>query len=104
MTEKLFDNSGLLEFEATVTSVREEDGDYWITLDRSAFAPDGGGQLSDIGTIGDVNVLDVAPDGGDVYHICDGRLEVGARVVCKIDKARRMRHCKTTRASISFRE
>ena len=92
MTEKLFDNSGLLEFEATVTSVREEDGDYWITLDKSAFAPDGGGQLSDIGTIGDVNVLDVAPDGGDVYHICDGRLEVGARVVCKIDKARRMRH------------
>ena len=92
MTEKLFDNSALLEFEATVTSVREEDGDYWVTLDRSAFAPDGGGQLSDIGTIGNVNVLDVAPDGGDVYHICDGRLEVGARVVCKIDKARRMRH------------
>lgn len=92
MTEKLFDNSALLEFEATVTSVREEDGDYWVTLDRSAFAPDGGGQLSDIGTIGNVNVLDVAPDGGDVFHICDGRLEVGARVVCKIDKARRMRH------------
>ena len=92
MTEKLFDNSALLEFEATVTSVREEDGDYWVTLDRSAFAPDGGGQLSDIGTIGNVNVLDVAPDGGDVFHICDGKLEVGARVVCKIDKARRMRH------------
>ena len=92
MTEKLFDNSSLLEFEATVTSVREEDGDYWITLDKSAFAPDGGGQLSDIGTIGDVNVLDVAPDGGDVYHICDGRLEVGEKVVCKIDRARRVRH------------
>lgn len=92
MTERLFDNGSLLEFEATVTSVRNEDGEYWVTLDRTAFAPDGGGQLSDIGSISGVNVIDVTSDGGDVFHICDGELEVGSVVNCKIDKKRRMRH------------
>ena len=42
MTKKLFDNGLLLEFEATVVSVKEEDGEYWVELDRTAFAPDGG--------------------------------------------------------------
>ena len=85
MTKRLFDDGLLLEFEATVKSVRKEDDEYWVLLDRTAFAPDGGGQLSDIGSIDGVAVLDVAPDDGEIYHICDGELEVGASVHCKID-------------------
>jgi len=92
MTKRLFDDGLLLEFEATVKSVRKEDDEYWVLLDRTAFAPDGGGQLSDIGSIDGVAVLDVAPDDGEIYHICDGELEVGASVHCKIDEKRRMRH------------
>ena len=92
MTKRLFDNGLLLEFEATVTSLRIEGDEYWVTLDKTAFAPDGGGQLSDIGTIGDVNVLDVTSDDGNIFHICDGELNVGAAVLCKIDTNRRMRH------------
>ena len=92
MTERLFDNGLLFEFEATVTSLRKEGDEYWVTLDKTAFAPDGGGQLSDIGTIGDVNVLDVTSDDGNIFHICDGELGVGSTVFCKIDINRRMRH------------
>ena len=92
MTKKLFDNGLLLEFEATVVSVKEEDGEYWVELDRTAFAPDGGGQLSDIGEINGVCVTDVMSDGGIIYHACDEPLEVGASVFCKIDKNRRVRH------------
>ena len=92
MTEKLFDDGLLLEFEATVTSVKKEDGEYWVVLDRTAFAPDGGGQLSDIGSIDGISVLDVTSDEGEIYHICDGEPEVGASVHCEIDKTRRMRH------------
>jgi len=92
MTEKLFDNGLLLEFEATVTSVRKEKDQYWITLDRSAFAPEGGGQLSDIGAIGDVNVVGVVLIDSNIFHICDGELEIGTIVLCKIDTSRRMRH------------
>ena len=51
MTEKLFDNGLLFEFEAKVLSVKRVEDEYWVELDRTAFAPDGGGQLSDIGTI-----------------------------------------------------
>ena len=92
MTKRLFDDGLLLEFEATVTGVKKVEDEYWVQLDRSAFAPDGGGQLSDIGTIGGAAVLDVTPDNGDVYHICDEELTVGERVLCKIDESRRMRH------------
>ena len=92
MTKRLFDDGLLLEFEATVVSVREEDGEYWVELDRTAFAPDGGGQLSDIGEIDGIAVNDVTSDNGNIYHICDEPLEVGSRVICKIDKDRRLRH------------
>ncbi len=92
MTEKLFDNSLLLEFEATVVSVCEKNGKYLIELDRSAFAPEGGGQPSDIGSIGEASVADVVADDNNIFHICNRELTVGTTVLCKIDKKRRMRH------------
>lgn len=92
MTEKLFDNGLLFEFEAKVLSVRQVEDEYWVELDRTAFAPDGGGQLSDIGTIDGVLIFDVTLDDGSIFHICDEEFEVGATVSCKIDIKRRMRH------------
>ena len=92
MTEKLFDNGLLFEFDARVVSVRRKEDVYWVELDRSAFAPDGGGQLSDIGTINGVPVVDVTSDDGNIFHICDDKFEIGEVVSCKIDKNRRMRH------------
>ena len=92
MTEKLFDKGFLSLFEATVLSCVEKNGKYEILLDRTAFAPEGGGQPSDIGSIGDANVIDVCLRDGDIFHICDKPVDVGAKVACRIDMQRRIRH------------
>jgi alanyl-tRNA synthetase len=92
MTERLYDNGLLLEFEAKVVSCREKDGEYLIELDRTAFAPEGGGQPSDIGEIDGVCVCGVTSEGENIYHICGAPLEVGKSVFCRVDEKRRIRH------------
>ena len=44
------------EFTATVMECREEKKGYRVILDESAFYPEGGGQPSDYGTLGDARV------------------------------------------------
>ncbi len=92
MTEKLFDNGWLLEFDATVISCTEKDGEFEIELDRTAFAPEGGGQLSDIGYIDGTFVKDVQQRESTIIHITDTAISVGATVSGKVDYARRVRH------------
>ena len=50
-TEKLYDRDAFLkEFDAVVTDCRPGKGDtYLVTLDRTAFYPEGGGQSADHG-------------------------------------------------------
>src|SRR5918911_1306452 len=79
MTERLYyDDSHLTEFEARVTRVTERvSGWVAVTLDRTAFYPTGGGQLSDTG----------------VLHVIQGRsLAVGATVRGRVDWPRRLDH------------
>ena len=60
MTKRLFDFDGyLLQFSSRVVSSEKVDGGYAIVLEETAFAPEGGGQRSDIGVLGGVNVIDV---------------------------------------------
>ncbi len=94
MTERLYyDASYMDEFIAYVTAVREKDGKYEVTLNRSAFYPTSGGQPYDTGVIGEANVLDVYVDGeGEVWHVIDRPLCEGDEVFCKIDWARRFDH------------
>ena len=94
MTERLYYNETYLtKFQAEVTAVRAKDGKYEITLDRSAFYPTSGGQPYDTGVIGSAQVLDVYVDGeGEVWHVIDRALDVGSRVECEIDWARRFDH------------
>ena len=89
MTEKLYDRDPYLkEFTATVLSC-EQAGESWaITLDRTAFYPEGGGQNADHGTLDAVRVTDTR-DKGEVVHLCDGPLPVGSLVTGRIDFARR---------------
>ena len=59
-TRKLYYEDGsLTEFSAQVLSCTPVDGGYEITLDQTAFYPEGGGQACDLGILGDVRVLDV---------------------------------------------
>ena len=91
MTQKLFDEGELFEFEATVLSCEQGKKCYEVTLDRSAFFPEGGGQAGDVGTLGGVKVIDTQEKGGVVYHKTDKPLEVGAKVKGVIDRAVRLR-------------
>ena len=77
------------EFTATVVECREQKKGYAIILDESAFYPEGGGQPSDVGTLGDAKVTEVHEKDGELLHYTDKTLEVGAKVEGKIDWARR---------------
>lgn len=77
------------EFIATVVECREQKKGYAVILDESAFYPEGGGQPSDVGTLGDAKVTEVHEKDGELLHYTDKALEVGAKVEGKIDWARR---------------
>ncbi len=90
MTRKLYyENCHLYDFSATVTGCEPAEGRWRITLDATAFYPEGGGQAADTGELGGVRVLDVREEGEAVIHFCDGPLVVGAPVDGHIDQARR---------------
>jgi len=89
-TRKLYyEDCMIREFTATVTGCEETDKGYLITLDATAFYPEGGGQACDLGTLGDANVLDVQEKGEEVVHLCDKPLAVGSSVTGKLDWERR---------------
>ena len=89
-TRKLYYEDGdIREFTARVTACREENGKFIITLDATAFYPEGGGQAWDMGTLGESLVLEVREADGEVLHYCDRSLEVGAEVTGMIDWQRR---------------
>ena len=92
MTIRLYDaDSSLLTFAATVTGCAARgDGQYDVTLDRTAFFPEGGGQGADHGTLGGANVLDAHDAGGDVRHVTDAPLTPGETVEGRVDGARRL--------------
>jgi alanyl-tRNA synthetase len=88
-----------LEEHTTVAGLLERDGRTFVKLAESPFYAEGGGQISDSGTIecedGDCRVLvaDVVRAGDDqaiVVEPLEGALEPGERVVARVD--RRARH------------
>ncbi|WP_294470192.1 alanine--tRNA ligase-related protein [uncultured Ruminococcus sp.] len=91
MTERLYDNSRLMTFDANVTACTAEGKYFLITLDRSAFFPEGGGQKGDVGMLGGCEVVDTYDKNGDVVHKCTGPLEVGRKVRGEIDRDVRSR-------------
>ena len=88
-TRKLYyEDCHMSIFSATVTACKETDKGYLVALDATAFYPEGGGQACDLGTLGNVNVLDVR-EKEDILHLCDGPLPVGSLVEGQIDWSRR---------------
>ncbi len=92
------------EWDAQITSVTEDDGSFIVTLDKSAFFPEGGGQSCDLGTMGDYEVIDVQEKDEEVYHKvkpAEGKtsapLQAGDEIHCLLDWDRRFdnmqRHC-----------
>lgn len=84
-----YENSHLKTFEAVVTGCTQGADGWDITIDATAFYPEGGGQPCDTGTLGDCRVLSVREDGDEIFHTCDAPLAVGSRVTGTIDWRRR---------------
>lgn len=90
-TEKLYyRDSHILSFDARVMHCRETEKGYEVTLDATAFFPEGGGQASDTGTLGDIHVLSSREEGDCIIHLCDGPLEEGSAVHGCVDAQPRM--------------
>ena len=90
MTRKLYyEDCHLRQFTATVTGCNPCENGWQITLDATAFYPEGGGQACDLGTLGSARVLDVRELGEQVVHLCDSPLTVGETVAGALDWDRR---------------
>ena len=90
MTEKLYYNDPFCKtFTATILSCTREKSGYAVTLDRTAFYPEGGGQPADHGLLGGASVTDTREKDGEILHFCDRPLPVGEAVEGEIDWSRR---------------
>lgn len=89
--EKLYyEDQYLKEFIAEVTEVIEKNNLYYVSLDKTAFFPGGGGQHCDLGYIDNHRVIDVIEENGKIYHVTEKRPIKIHRVNCKIDWDRRL--------------
>lgn len=92
-TEKLYyQDPYLTAFTARVLTCEPSKTGYLVTLDRTAFYPEGGGQPADHGTLGAAAVTDVHEKDGVIFHTCDAPVETGAAVEGSIDWPRRFDH------------
>ncbi len=91
MTIRLFDQDvNRTDFTAAVLACEEKDGQFLVTLDQTAFFPEGGGQGADHGTLGEARVLDAHDVGGVILHTVDRPLTPGTTVEGRVDWTRRL--------------
>ncbi len=77
-TYRLFDDDSYIkEFDAVVLECTEDNGEYCVVLDKTAFFPEGGGQGADTGTLGDTAVFDVQEKDEVIYHYTKDAVELG---------------------------
>lgn len=86
MRQNYYNNNRKYKFETKVlSSNKDENGYYQITLDGTYFYPEGGGQPADKGTINGIEVLDVQKIDNIVYHKLESEPKDNT-VKCSIDK------------------
>jgi len=79
-------------FKARVLSCTENGDRYEIILEETIFYPEGGGQPSDVGHIGECYISYVYWASEHIIHISDKPLKENAEYEAKIDWARRFDH------------
>lgn len=92
-TIRLYETDSMLtECTATVLECAEVQDGFEVELDQTVFFPEGGGQLSDRGTLGTAVVSYVREREGRARHLCDKPLTVGDTVEAKLDRQARLDH------------
>ena len=92
MTEKIYYiDTKQTQFTSTVTACEfdEKKKVYKVCLKASAFFPEEGGQLADIGILDEQTVLDVHIKNDILYHYVEKEIPVGKEVFGQIDWSRR---------------
>ncbi|QOR35982.1 metal-dependent hydrolase [Clostridium sp. 'deep sea'] len=92
MTEKLFyTHPYQTHTTANVTAKKITPEGCWITLDKTIFYPEGGGQPCDLGTINSIKIIDVQEKDNEIWHLVNS--DISATVVnCEVDWLRRFDH------------
>lgn len=87
MTEKIFySDPHITQFNAKVlTCEPQKDQIFRITLDKTAFFPEAGGQNADLGTINNLPVIDVQIENDIIYHFIKSPLLVGSTVTGQVN-------------------
>lgn len=93
MTKKNYlTDSYITEFKASVQDFKKHNDKYALILDETFFYPEGGGQPSDIGFVGDFKVTDVVLENDVPFHLIDSEIDssiLNTDFDCKIDFKRR---------------
>ena len=90
MTKRLYDlDSHQTSCDSVVLSCVPAGDGFDVELDQTVFFPEGGGQPSDTGSLGEAAVLHVREDGEAIFHRVDRALLVGSCVRGEIDWTRR---------------
>jgi alanyl-tRNA synthetase len=89
MDKLFYEDQYIREFTAGVTDIKEKDGAYHVILDKTAFFPGGGGQFCDLGTIDNIEVIDVYEENEIIYHVINQKLIKTHGLKCSIDWERR---------------
>ena len=86
MTRRLYyEDSHRKEFQAVVTACEKAENYWRVSLDQTAFFPEGGGQAGDSGFLEDVEIFDTHEKQGIVWHYAKAPLDPGAQVLGRID-------------------
>ncbi|MBS4192588.1 alanyl-tRNA editing protein [Bacillus sp. FJAT-49705] len=95
LDSKLFyKDSYIKSFTADLLKQEKDDqGRWYVVLDKTAFYPTGGGQPYDNGTLNDVKVIDVEEIDGEIRHYVETNLSDSTDVIAgEIDWDRRFDH------------
>ncbi|WP_404347121.1 DHHA1 domain-containing protein [Sutcliffiella horikoshii] len=93
--EKLFYQDPYIQTFTTtiIKQAQDESGKWYVTLEQTAFYPEGGGQPYDIGTLNDNKVIEVQEINGEIRHYLEHPLpEITQDVKGNIDWERRYDH------------
>ena len=70
MTKKLYyEDTSIKAWDSEILSITEKDGHFYVTLQETAFYPEGGGQPSDRGMIAGIDVVDVQVINEEIVHV-----------------------------------